>query len=64
MLENMCEKVCEPKTMLELRCGGMSEAWKYIDKAHQILQELMATPNCAAYGFAEMELGRESRKSM
>jgi len=30
MLENIHEKVCEPKIMLKLRCGGLSEACKEI----------------------------------
>jgi inorganic pyrophosphatase len=34
MLENIYKKVGEPKIMLELRSGGLSEACKEIDKAH------------------------------
>jgi hypothetical protein len=42
---------------------GLSEAWKESDKAHnRFCKKLMGIPNCAANGFAQMELGRESRR--
>jgi hypothetical protein len=42
---------------------GLSEARKEIDKARsRFCKKLMGVPNCAASGFAEMELSREGRR--
>ena len=41
----------------------LSEAWKEVDNVHRgFCKKLMGIPNCAADGFAEIELGRDSRR--
>jgi len=41
----------------------LSEAWKEVDNVHRgFCKKLMGVPNCVANGFAETELGRESRR--
>jgi hypothetical protein len=41
-------------------CKFLQEAEKELDKVHsKFCKKLMIIPNCAASGFAEMELGRE-----
>jgi hypothetical protein len=48
---------------MELKVWGLSEGWKEIDKTHsRFCKKLMGIPKCAASGFAEMELGRGSRR--
>jgi hypothetical protein len=43
---------------------GLNGAWRQVDKVHSVFcKNAICTPNCAANGFAEMELGRESRRS-
>jgi hypothetical protein len=38
-----------------------NEAWKEVDKVHgNFLKKLIGVPSCAANGFAEMELSRET----
>jgi hypothetical protein len=42
---------------------GLSDAWKELDKVHgRFCKKLTGIPNYAANGYAEMELGRESRR--
>jgi hypothetical protein len=43
---------------------GLIEAWKGFDKVRGRFQKLMGIPHCAASGFAEVELGGESRRGM
>jgi hypothetical protein len=39
-------------------------AWKEVDKVHSIFcKKIIGIPNCAANGFVEMKLGKESRRS-
>ena len=41
----------------------LSATWKELCKVHgTFCKKLTETPNCAANGFAEMRVGRESRK--
>jgi hypothetical protein len=63
MLGNVYEMVCEAKIMYGVEVWGLGEAWKCLDKAHcRLFQKVMGVPNCAATGFAETELWRESRR--
>jgi hypothetical protein len=64
MLENMYEMVCESKIMYGIEVWGLNGAWKEAEKIHSIFcKKIIGIPNCAANGFAEMELGRESREA-
>lgn len=55
--------VRESRVMCGIEVWGLNEAWKEIDKVHsRFCKQLIGIPNCAANGFAEMELGRESRR--
>jgi hypothetical protein len=64
MLENVYEMACESKIMYGIEVWGLNGAWKEVDKVHSIFcKKTIGVPNCAANGFAEMELGRESRRS-
>jgi hypothetical protein len=48
--------------MYGIQVSRLSEAWKEVDNVHRrFCKELMGVPNCAANGFVENELGRESR---
>lgn len=63
MLENTYEMVCEAQIMYGIEVWGLNEAWKDLDKFHsRFFKKLMGLPNCAASGFAETELSRESRR--
>jgi hypothetical protein len=44
---------------------GLNGVWKEVDKVHRIffVNKIIGIPNCAANGFAELELGRKSRRS-
>ena len=43
---------------------GFSETWKELHEVHRrFCKEVMGILNCAANGFDEMELGRQSRRS-
>jgi hypothetical protein len=54
---------CESKIMRGTDIWGLSEAWEELDKVHfRFCKKLMGTPNCAANGFADTELVRDSRK--
>jgi hypothetical protein len=60
MLQNTYEIVCESKIMYGNEMWGMSEAWK---ESHiRFCKKLMAIQNCTPNEFAEMELGRKSRR--
>jgi hypothetical protein len=42
---------------------GTERAWEEVDKVHsRFCNRIIRIPNCAANGFAEMKLGRESRR--
>jgi hypothetical protein len=48
--------------MCGIEIRGLNEAWKEADKVHSIFcKKIIGIPNCAANGFAEKELGRQSR---
>jgi hypothetical protein len=50
--------------MYGIEIWGLNGAWKEVDKIHSIFcKNTIGIPSCAANGFAEMELGRESRRS-
>jgi hypothetical protein len=64
MLENIYEMVRESDIMYAIEIWGLNGAWKEVDKVHSIFcTKIIGIPNCAANGFAEKGLGRESRKS-
>ena len=49
--------------MYRIEAWGLKEAWKGMDKVYsRFCKKLMGIQNCAANRFAEMELGRESRR--
>ena len=49
--------------MYKTELWGLSEEWKELVKVHsRLCKNLMGIRNCAASGFAGMELGRESRR--
>jgi hypothetical protein len=63
MLKDVYEMVCESRIMCGIEVWGLNEALKEADKVHsRFCKKLIGIPNCAANGFAEMELGRESRR--
>jgi hypothetical protein len=50
--------------MYGIEVWGLNGAWKEVDKVHSIFcKKIIGIPNCAANGFVEMELGRESSRS-
>jgi hypothetical protein len=64
VLENIYEMVCESKIMYGIEVWGLNGAWKEVDRVHSIFcKKIIGIPNCAANGFVEMELGRESSRS-
>jgi hypothetical protein len=64
MLENIYVMVRESKIMYGIEIWGLNGAWKEVDKMDSIFCiRIIGISNCAANGFAEMELGRESRRS-
>jgi hypothetical protein len=63
MLGNIYEMVCESKIVYGMEVWGLIEAWKDVDRLYsRFCKKLMGILNCAANGFPEMELGRESRR--
>jgi hypothetical protein len=63
MLENIHEMVCESKITYGIEVWGLSDVWKEKDKFHsRFCKKSMGTPNCAANGLAQMELGRENKE--
>jgi hypothetical protein len=41
----------------------LNEPWKEVDKVYsRFCKKITGIPDCAANGFAEMELGRDSRR--
>jgi hypothetical protein len=41
----------------------LKELWKEVHKVHsRFCKKLIGIPNCAAHGFAEMELGTENKR--
>jgi len=55
--------LCESKFMYAIQVSRLSEAWKEVGNAHRrFCKKWMGVPNCAANGFAGIELGRESRR--
>ena len=59
----MYEVACESRIMYGIEVWGLSEAWKEIYKTRsRFCKKRMGTPNCAASRFAEVELGRQSRR--
>jgi hypothetical protein len=60
---NIYEMVCKSEIMYGIEVWGLNEAWKELDKVHsRFCKKLIGVPNCAANGFVEMELSRESRR--
>jgi hypothetical protein len=54
---------CESKFMYGIHVSRLSKAWKEVGNIHRrFYKKLMGVPNCAANGFADIELGRESRR--
>jgi len=63
MLEYTHEVVCEYNIMHGIEVWVCGEARNEFGKIHsRLCKKIMAVPNCAANGFAEIELGRESRR--
>jgi hypothetical protein len=63
MLENIHEMVCKSKIMYGIEIWGLNGALKEVPKVHsRFCKKIIGIPNCAANGFTEMELGKESRK--
>jgi hypothetical protein len=63
MLKNIYEMVCESKIMYCIEIWGLNGAWKEVHKVHsRFCKKIIGIPNCAANGFVEMELDRESRR--
>jgi hypothetical protein len=58
------EIVFKSKIIYGIEVWGLTEAWKEFDKVRGRFQKLMGIPHCADSGFAEMELGGESRGGM
>jgi len=53
--------LCESKHMYRIEaCSRLNEAWKERDKVNtRVCKKLMDILNCAANGFAKMELGSQ-----
>jgi hypothetical protein len=62
MLENIYEMVCESKIVYGIEVWGLNGAWKEVDKVHSIFCKKRYAKLCSKW-IAEMELGRESRRS-
>jgi hypothetical protein len=63
MPENIYAMVCESKIIHGFEVWGLKESWEEVDEVHSIFcKKLIGIPNCAANGFYEMELGRETRR--
>jgi len=55
--------VCGSQFRYGIQVSRLSEAWKEVDNVHRgFCKKLMGVPSCVANGFAEIELGRESRR--
>ena len=49
--------------MFSIEIWELNGAWKEVDKVHSTFcKKIIGTPHCAANGFPEKELGRESRR--
>ena len=63
MLEYIQEIVCESMIICGIVVWGLKEACKELDTYHsRFCKKLMCILNCAANGFAKMELDRESSR--
>jgi hypothetical protein len=63
ILEYIHENMCESMIICGIVVWGLKEACKELDTYHsRFCKKLMCILNCAANGFAEMELDRESRR--
>ena len=62
MLENIYEMSCQSKIMYGIEIWRLNGACKEAGKVHSVFcKKIIGIPNCAANGFAELELVRESR---
>ena len=63
MFENVLAIVYESQIMCGIEIWVLNGARKEIDKVYcNFCKKIIGIPNCAVNGFAEMELGRESRR--
>jgi hypothetical protein len=61
MLGNIHEMVCESNIVYGIECGNCVKHGRKHKIHSRFCRKLMGKPNCAASGYAEMELGRDSR---
>jgi hypothetical protein len=55
--------VCELEIMFSIEIWGLNGAWKEVDKVHiRFCKKIIGVSNCAADGFAEMELAMGCRR--
>ena len=63
MLQNIYKVVCEYNIMYGIEVWACGEARIEYGKIHsRLCKKIMGVTNCAANGFAEIELGRDSRR--
>ncbi|KDR17814.1 hypothetical protein L798_08243 [Zootermopsis nevadensis] len=64
ILENVYEMVCESRMMYGAEIWGLEEGWKEVDVIHgRFCKKVLGIPRVGANGVAEVELGRDSRRS-
>jgi hypothetical protein len=64
LLENVYEMVCESRMMYGAEIWGLDAGLKEIDIIHgRLCKKILGIPRFAANGIAEMELGKDSRRS-